>query len=126
MSTSQRSFRFGSHDEGMETNDVNARLAALQARRPAPTAGSTTRPVNPLTGRARRPHPARKARIASTVMSAAAMVGITSYMVAQDHTASASATSATVVSAATSASMLVRFLIGSTPEEARRPAAPCP
>ena len=95
----------------MQTNDVDARLAALQARR-RPAGPSTARPstqrTNAITGRPRRHHPARKARIATRATSVVAMFGITGFMAS--HDASSAATSAGSTSAATSRSSLTASL----------------
>ena len=91
----------------MDTNDVNARLAALQARRQPPQAtaatGARSGLRNPLTGRPRKHHPARRARIATGAMSVVAMFGITGYMAANDASASAGSTAATVTAATNAA-----------------------
>jgi hypothetical protein len=105
----------------METNDVNARLAALQARR-QPAAG-TTRPaarINAVTGRQRKHHPARKARIATGAMSVVAMFGITGYMAAHDAAAAATSGAASVTPAtnATSAGKSVTAATAATATKA--------
>lgn len=67
----------------MEPNeDLAARLARLDARRQSAPAAA---------GRSRR-HPAHRSRIAATVLSATAMVGISGYMALQDQTSAATST----------------------------------
>jgi hypothetical protein len=111
---------FVPHHVCMDSNDVSARLAALQARRqPAPA----TR-TNPMTGRPRKHHPAHKARIATGAMSVVAMFGITGYMAAHDASAAAASAGASVsVTPATSATSTTKTVTAATPTAATTKAA---
>jgi hypothetical protein len=82
----------------MEQHDIDARLAQLQARR-QPAAGAAA--ARPTGTPGKRRHPARRSRIAATVMSIGAMAGITGAMALSGAAGSASGSAVTASTTAT-------------------------